>query len=679
MRFLCHARSSAPSAHLPEAIASSSPLRARSRMTLGLRALRSVRGATLLLLALLLATANPLRAQVLTAQLNGRVTDSQGAAIPGATVTVSDPARGFTVSVSTDTNGDYVVPLLQPADHYVIAVKRTGFRETVQKDVSLQVAQTAKIDLALQVGEVSDSVTVTGAPPLLDTQTSSIGQVITGQTVEDLPLNGRSTFRLIALTPGVTFNRSAYGQFGDVAVNSTFDTNFSINGGRAQSNEILIDGVPSSAGFFDQITTLPTVDDTQEFKVESNNLSAQYGRYAGGVINVSTKSGNDAFHGDVYEFLRNSAFDANDWFTKHAGLPIPAFKMNQFGGTLGGPVILPKLYNGHNRTFFFLDYQGTRRIKGVPYNALVPTDLQRQGIFGSNPIYNPFNTTTSPTGVKTRQQFSSNGVLNTIPANMIDPVAAAIQKFFPEPNAIGNSAYNFTSSAPIRLSQDVFSTRIDQNVTQKYHLFGRYAYSNTPLTQPNAYGNVADSEGAVGTTTLRNQSFALDNIYTLTPSLLLSVNYGFARWYQIRQTLSYGFDITSLGFPAALANAIGIKMFPTVLIGGGYAGTNNQSFLNNGNDSHSLLASLTKLAGRHTIVAGVDGRLHRINFFNVLASTGTYNFAIAQTQGPNAAVAATNDGKRLCQLSAGGGQRWKYSAGFRRRNAGLLRRSLRGG
>src|ERR1700744_3798572 len=183
---------------------------------------------SVLLLILLSAMTPVAQSQQLTAQLNGRVSDSQGASVPSAKVTVSDSSRGFSVTVITDANGDYVVPLLQPADHYQITVDRGGFLQTVRKDVSLQVAQTAKIDFVLQVGEVTQSVTVTGAPPLLDTQTSSIGQVITGQTVRDLPLNGRSSFRLIALTPGVVFNQSAYGQFGDIAINSTFDTNFSI-------------------------------------------------------------------------------------------------------------------------------------------------------------------------------------------------------------------------------------------------------------------------------------------------------------------------------------------------------------------------------------------------------------------------------------------------------------------
>jgi hypothetical protein len=222
-------------------------------------------------------------AQQQTASLTGQITDSSGAVVPGARVTVGDQQRGSKSVVTTDERGNYTFPELPPGDHYQITVDKQGFKQTVQREVSLQVAQSAKIDLRLDIGNVSESVTVSSSPPQLDTQTSSLGQVITGQTVENLPLNGRSTFRLIALTPGVTFSQSAYGQFGDVAVNSTWDTNFSINGGRAQSNEILIDGVPSSTGFFNQITTLPTVDDTHEFKC--SRITCQ--RNMGGILGVS--------------------------------------------------------------------------------------------------------------------------------------------------------------------------------------------------------------------------------------------------------------------------------------------------------------------------------------------------------------------------------------------------------
>ncbi len=614
--------------------------RARTRKIISKTALMAVKVcSSSILIAGMFTTGAKLEAQQQTAQVNGRIVDSTGAGVPDAMITISDPARGFVIKVKSGGSGDYTVPLLQPAEHYQIKVEHAGFKDTVEQNIVLQVAQIAKIDVTLQIGGTDEVVTVTTAPPQLDSQTSSIGQVITGQTVQDLPLNGRSTFRLIALTPGVTFNQSAFGQFGDVAVNTTFDTNFSINGGRAQSNEFLIDGVPSSAGFFDQITTLPTVDDTDQFKVEANNLSAQYGRYAGGVINVSTKSGTNGLHGDAYEFFRNSALDANDWFIKRNGGKIPPFKLNIFGGTLGGPLFIPKLYNGHDRTFYFLDYQGARRIKGSPYSVLLPTDDQKNGIFTSN-IFSPFSYTLNAQNQPVRKQFNYNNQLNRIDPALFDPVALQIQKYFPKPNIPLTNGMNYQSAQSVRLAQDIFSTRIDQNVSQKYHLFGRYAYSNSGLTQPNQYGNIADAAGAVGTTSFKNQSFAFDNIYTLKPSLTLSVDYGFARWYQTRKTLSFGFDNGTLGFPSAFVGGISIPMFPTVNIAG-YGGTNGQSFLSNGNDSHAILASLTKTAGHHNLVLGVDGRFHKINFFNVGSSAGTFGFAKAQTQGPVATVAGT--------------------------------------
>lgn len=601
------------------------------------------------------------QAQQGAASLTGQVTDITGAVVPGAQVVVADPARNIRVTAMTDANGTYTMPQLQPGDQYELSVSKPGFKSFTQRQVSLQVAQAAKIDVKVEVGSVGETVEVSTASPLLDTQTSSLGQVITGQTVADLPLNGRSTFRLIALTPGVTFSQSAYGQFGDVPVNSTWDTNFTINGGRAQSNEILIDGVPSSAGFFDQITTLPIVDETEEFKVQSNNLSAQYGRFSGGVINVTTKSGTNQFHGSVFEFARNSVFDANDWITKHNGKTIPYFSMNQYGGTIGGPVRLPKIFDGRDHTYFFFAYQGTQRTKGSVFTTTVPTPAQLAGDFsapGLKPIYNPFSTNAA---TKVRTQFAGN----VIPTAMLDPVALKMAAFFPKPNAGAPGAVtnNYISNAPVVLSQNILTGRVDQNVTQKYHLSGRYEYSNTPLTQPDTYGNVASTgTGAVGTTTFRNQSFSFNNLYQFSPSLVVNANYGFARWYQSRQTRSFGFDNATLGFPASYVSSVTIPMFPAVSIGG-YGGLANQSYLNNGNDSHAVLISATKVWGKQTLNFGVDGRVHRINFFNVANSGGSFNFAVAQTQGPNATVSGSGNAFASFLLGAGSGGSFPVGSG----------------
>jgi hypothetical protein len=618
------------------------------------------------LLLILMATGLTLsgRAQQQTAELTGRITDTSGAAIPGATVTITNPAHGVRVVVQSGDRGGYTAPLLPPAEGYEIAVSRPGFQEVRRVGITLQVAQVAEVDLSLTVGAVTQTVTVTGAPPLLDTQTSSVGQVIPTRTITSLPLNGRSSFRLIQLTPGVTFNKSAYGQFGDVPVNTTWDANFSISGGQAQSNEILIDGIPSSVGFFNQITTIPTVDDTQEFKVQSDSLPAEYGRFGGGVVNVTTKSGTNDLHGTVFEFLRNSALDANDYFDNRAGRKLPAFKMNQFGAAVGGPVVIPHLYNGHNKTFFFGDYQGTRRIQGATFLGTVPTLAQRSGDFSQTynaagklvTIYNPFSTAQNPTNPA--QYVRSPFPGNIIPQSMLDPVALKILSYCPLPNTKG-AAYtngnNYISNAPMTVYQDAGSARIDQSVNQHYHFFGRFGWLLTNLTQPNTFGNIASGgAGAVGTTKFHSWSFAFDNTIPISPTLLLTVDYGYARWFQSRQTLSYGFDNAKLGFPSSFVSQVGIPMFPAINVTG-YSAMNGQSYLVNGNDSHSLLGSVTKILNRHTIVAGTDVRLHLINFFNVQASAGTFSFTPAQTQGPNPNTASAAAGNALASFLIGAG------------------------
>ena len=618
----------------------------------------------LIVLSLLLTAGARMSGQQESAQLDGRITDSSGASVPGAIVKVTNPARGIHITVVTNSNGDYEAPLLPPADGYQISVSKSGFKEATKANITLQVAQTAQVNLALAVGSSTETVFVTSAPPLLDAETSSLGQVIAARTVTNLPLNGRSSFRLIQLTPGVTFNQAADGQFGDVPVNTTWDTDFSVNGGQAQSNEILIDGVPSSVGFFNQITTIPSVDDTEEFKVESDNLSAEYGRFGGGVINVTTKSGTNDLHGTAFDFLRNSVLDANDYIDKSKNVAIPTFIMNQYGGVLGGPVVLPKLYHGKNRTFFFLDYEGTSRIQGSTFLSTVPTAAQRTGDFSQTynsngtlvTIYNPFSTTTNPSNPSQYIRTAFTG--NVIPPGMLDPVAKNLMTYYPMPNTQGSpntGANNFISDAPLRVGQNEGSVRIDQNVNDRYHFFGRFGFFLTNLTQPNSFGNVATGgAGAVGTTEFHNWSFAFDNTITLSPSLFVTFDYGYARWFQSRQTLSYGFNNASLGFPSQFVGLVTIPMFPSVNVTS-YAATNGQSYLVNGNDSHSLLTSVTKILGRETLIAGTDVRLHLINFFNVAASSGTFSFTQAQTQGPNPNTASSSAGNALASLLLGAG------------------------
>src|SRR5579871_5353201 len=284
---------------------------------------------TALLLSLLVW--NGARAQTVTGQISGRIVDPTSAAVADARVLVTSLETAATRETLTNETGAYHVPFLPPGT-YRITAEKPGLKTVVRTGLVLEVDQVATVDFTMEVGAVSERVEVTGAAPLLDTQTSSIGQVVDNTTIVNMPLNGRAPFRLAQLTPSVLYAPGANGQFGDIPINTGGEGRMMINGGRAQANEILIDGIPSTSGFINQVTTIPTVDATQEFKVQSNNLPAEWGRFAGGVINVSTRAGTNQYHGTVFEYLRNSFFDANEYFNKRAGNAKPPFRLNEFGG-----------------------------------------------------------------------------------------------------------------------------------------------------------------------------------------------------------------------------------------------------------------------------------------------------------------------------------------------------------
>jgi len=528
----------------------------------------------------------------------------------------------------------------------------------------LHVNDNVRLDYSLTLGEVNQVIDVHEDIPLLRTSDASIGQVVDNEKVTSLPLNGRSSFRLVELTPGYIPTPGASGQFGDIPVNTTWDSNFSINGGQGYSNEIMIDGAPSTTGFFDQITTMPSVDALEEFKVQSNSMSAEFGRTGGGVLNVTTKSGTNELHGTLFEFVRNSVFGANDYFNNLAGQPRVEFKMNQFGGSVGGPVVLPKVYNGKNRTFFFFNYEGTRWRRGAVFVTTLPTAAERQGDFSHDvtnagqliAIYDPSSTVSDPAhaGQYLRTAFPGN----IIPASRINTIGKNMASYFPLPDTIGSGASgnnNYVSNAGSSVNKDQYNGRMDHQITQTDKIFGRFSSDVTSLCQPNTYGNIASpSAASVGCTKFKNRSATLEDDYTISPNVLLTVRYGFARWYQIRAGLSYGFNQTTLGFPASLVSELEIPGFPTVNVSG-YGGLGNQgsNYLSNGNDTHSLLPALTIVHGRQVIKAGADLRLTRINLFNPTSPGGVYSFTQAFTQGPNPLTSSATAGDAFASMLLG--------------------------
>lgn len=607
-----------------------------------------------LMVSTLLLAAGSLAAQGTSAQIVGRLTDPSGAAIPGVDVRVENLDTGITRQTQSSESGAYSFPLLAPG-RYRLTTTKEGFRPVNRTGITLTVDQVARIDFALEIGAMTQEVQVTATAPLLDQETSALGQVVDNRKIQNIPLNGRSSFRLVTLTPGIITSPSVNGQFGDIPVNTNWDGNFSINGGRQFGNEIQIDGVPSTTGQFNSITTIPSIEATQEFKVQSNNLSAEWGRFSGGVINVSTRGGTNALHGSVYEYLRNNVLDANEFFNRGAGRAIPAFRMNQFGGAAGGPI-------KRNRTFFFGDYQGTRWRRGDVLRTSVPTALQRAGNFSQTrtqtgqavTLYDPLTTVPNPAqaGQSIRTPFAGN----ILPANRLEPIARKLIDFYPQANDAGEpftQFNNYINNAGRSIDGDQFSARIDHNVSSAYRVFGRMARNKTSLTQPDSYGNVATPDpGAVGTTPFRQTTIALDNAITASPTSVFNVKYGFARWHQTRQTRSYGFDARTVGLPDALVRQFQIPVFPAVTVEQ-YGNLGGQSYFISGNDTHSLIGSWTKVMGKHTLKAGAEGRLQRVNFLLIGGGSGSYNFNRVFTRGPNPLVFSDNAGNGIATFLLG--------------------------
>src|SRR5262245_7605021 len=389
-----------------------------------------------------------------TAQVTGRVIDSSGAVVPGAQVTVTNQKTSLTRDSVTNGEGYFTIPLLPPGE-YRIAVKKDGFKPIVRPDVALNVEQVARLDFALEAGAVSETVTITSNAPLMNTETSSVGQVVDNKTVVTLPLNGRNYSQLAALAPGATPNPG-----------SRTEDGFSLNGNRLFQNSFQVDGADNNNYIFGVDTNStqalrPSVDAIQEFKIETANYSAEYGRAAGGIISVAIKSGTNQLHGSAFEFLRNDALDASNFFANRNGLRKPPLRYNQFGGTIGGPI-------WRDHSFFFFSYQGTRIRRSDTAVVTVPTADQKRGIFGSINIYDPANVVSGA-----RLQFANN----TIPDARMDPVGKRIVALYPDPNQPG-LVNNYASIQSERDDADQYDVRGDHAFGDRDKVFARFSRSD---------------------------------------------------------------------------------------------------------------------------------------------------------------------------------------------------------
>ncbi|MGH9846975.1 MAG: TonB-dependent receptor domain-containing protein, partial [Blastocatellia bacterium] len=503
----------------------------------------------------------------------------------------------------------------------------------------------------------------------LELADASRGEVITGRTLVDMPLNGRNVFALAALVPGViTTARGQTNAFARTSPGTTI-SGASLSGGQPRFNEVLLDGLPNtdSSG---SIHFVPSVDAAQEFKVQTNAFDAEFGRFTGGVVNATTKAGTNDLHGSLFEFLRNSKFNARDPFATS----IPQFTYNQYGGSVGGPIYLPRFgqgdklfFRGRNRSFFFFNYEGSR--EGVPrtYISTVPTALQRQGDFSQTfvrvnnaaakvVIYDPATTRQVGTAF-VRDPFPGN----QIPANRINPLAAKLLNLYPLPNAAGDpitgaNNYQLTYRDPVRLGGYVL--RLDHRFSERHQIFGRFSTREFNTQRSGIFNNEVTRENEKRIT----NGFAFDDTLTLSPRMVLNFRYGFARLLVTSGPENLGTDATLFGFPAALSAQLPVKAIPIISISG-YAsprGTGGNRFINDVDDSHTFRAALTKIVGKQTFRFGGEFRLFRAYpGTQGNNAAGGFSFNSVFTRGPNPQANTVTGGEGLASfllgLGSGGG------------------------
>jgi hypothetical protein len=557
---------------------------------------------TLLLFALVASCVA--RAQVSTGTIVGTVEDKSGGVVPNATVTITHIATGQVRETHTNEQGSFNAQFM-PLGAYKVVVAAAGFQSKELTGITLQVDQTANLTVPLEVGSVSQTVEVTSSEPLVATTTSSLGQVIDNHEVLSMPLNGRNPFAL-----GLLVGNTA--PVAGVASNLPFVG----GGGQFTSNDVLLNGVDdnifATAGNVGRqgIAIFPSVDAVQEFKVMTNNFSAEYGHAAGYIVAATIKAGTNQFHGVLFEFVRNDDFDANNFFANRAGVPRTPFHQNQFGGTVGGPIL-------HDRVFFFGDYQGQRQsiqagssISSVPTAAMVGGDFTGQSAL----IFDPATRHIGPSGTVVATSFLAETGVNKIPASYINKTSAAIMGLIPRPNygAAGAIASNYFYAPKNFTNFDQADGRVDATITQKNHLIGTYSFSNSNNPAVGVFpGWIGGGTAGIN----HNDQATISDVHIFTPSLVNEARVG----YLYNNSTQTGVGTQG----ASTATSIGLAMFPVTpqgfpSISMNYSGATNGTaeFTTFGGGSpefndlqtEQLSDNVSWTHGRHSVKWGVDAR-----------------------------------------------------------------------
>lgn len=575
-------------------------------------------------------------AQEFRGTILGRVTDSSGAVVPAAPVTVTNENTNTVVKTATTGAGTYTVPFLLPGT-YTVAVQSAGFRAVERRGIVVQVQDRVEINVALEPGQISETVVVRGETPLLETASASVGQIVDQNNIINLPMNGRAVYLMARIVPGMvpTDTRLFTRPFDNGAV-----SNVSMGGSRAGNNNILLDGI-SNMNITSQAAFVPSPDAVQEMKVQINTYDAEFGRAAGGVLNAIVKSGTNQFHGSMYEFWRNDILEANSFLNNRIDEDKPRQRYNLFGASAGGPVYIPKVYDGRNRTFVFGSWESIRQSDPTSTITTVPTLEQREGDFSNafDPrgrplvIYDPFSGRANPAvaGGFLRDPFPGN----RIPRSSMDPVALKIMEQYGKPNKAGagpTQVDNFFWSGSSPDNYDAFIIRTDHNFTDNQRLFVRVSASHRPrIGDDDIFGTLATQSRFLNRL---SRGAALDYVNTLTPTLLMNLRYGLSRYGNVTEYRPRDFRLSSLGFPTALEGQVVSQSFPVISISG-YESIGRTGDAEEFNDVHTFQGSMTRLSGRHALKFGFEARVYRDVNNSVGNASGTYSFNDARTRGPD--------------------------------------------
>jgi len=606
--------------------------------------------------ALLAGSLAALFGQEFRSTISGSVTDPQNNVVPLVKIEATEIRTGVKSVTTTDALGQYTLPFLPPGA-YSISAEANGFKRSIRTDLAVGPGDHPVVDFHLELGAVSQNVSVTSEVPLLETANASTGETITTQQVDDFPLNGRTPLMLAQLAMGVISS-------GAPGAVHPFDNGgaagFSMSGAATQNNELLMDGTADGTWNL-RMAYSPPQDAVEEVRVRAFDADASYGHTGGGMAEQITKSGTNSFHGSAYDFNQVTMLSANGFFNNRNGLKISPNIYNQYGASAGGPLYLPKVYDGHNRVFWFFAWEGIRWDTPISPLTSVPTAPERTGDLsallnvGSNyQIYDPYS------GVQSGSQIARTPIPNNIiPSSRLNPVALAVLKYFPLPDLPGRTdgLNNFGNSISNLEFFDNELSRADFNLSDTHKLFWTVRHN---FRHNNTNRDFGFDNPAVGNSLSRlNWGSTLDDVYSLSPNTVLNFRANWTRFVEHHWQASQGFDPASLGLPSYIASNSQLLTMPAFV----FSGASGSSFQNlsdndqtsqNPYDIFQVFADVSKVTGSHTLKAGIDAREYRLSGINFgLNQTGSFTFSSSWANGPFTSSAAAPFGQELAGFLMG--------------------------